>query len=102
MDTNATTTVTITLAPSPPVAAPSFTGSHILLDHNWLVSLRGKQYGIWQARGHDGCILMLGDQTAAIPMTAPTFIAVTSSVALAIGFVLVLAAKLYKPGWKQI
>jgi hypothetical protein len=45
---------------------------------------------------------MLGDQTAAIPMTAPTFIAVTSSVVLAIGFVLVLAAKLYKPGWKQI
>lgn len=102
MDTNETITVTVYIPPEPPVVTTGFPGSHIMLDHNWLFSLGGKQYGLWQMRGEDGCTLAVGDQMTAIPMAAPTFIAVTTSLFLAIGFVLVIGAKLLKPARKQI
>ncbi len=102
MDTNATTTVTITLAPAAPVAAPSFTGSHILLDHNWLLTVGGRQYGIWQARGLNGCTLVIADQTAWIPTTAPGLVATTTCTLLAVGVLLVIGTKLLKPARKQI
>lgn len=96
MDTNEITTVTMYLAPEPPVAVGSFTGSHIILDHGWLFRLGGKDYGFCPMRGSDGCTLAVGNQMAAIPMTAPTCIAVTTSIVLLIGFVLVVGAKLFK------
>lgn len=102
MDTNETITVTVYIPPEPPVVTTGFPGSHIMLDHNWLFSLGSKPYGLWQMRGHDGCTLILGDQTTFVPMAAPTFIAVTTSLFLTVGFVLVISAKLLKPTRKQI
>ena len=96
MDTNETITVTISPVPAPSVAATSFTGSHIILDHNWLLTLSGRQYGVWQARGLDGCTLLLGQQSLHIPMSAPKLAATATSFFLAIGFLLVVGAKMFK------
>jgi hypothetical protein len=102
MDTNEIQTVTVYVPPVPPVPSTEFPGSHVKLDYNWVVHWGGKEYGIWQMRGEDVCTLTVGDQMTAIPMAAPTFIAVTTSLFLAIGFVLVIGAKLLRQARKQI
>ena len=93
MKTNEISTVTVYLDPLSTAVAPAFTGSHVKLDHTWLMNLGGEWFGLWQMKGDTSCVLIIGDQTTLVPMTALTLVVATSSFLLVIGFLLVFGAK---------
>lgn len=97
IETNQVETVWVEFPPDPslPKIPPGI--SSITYVHHWIANTATGEWGVRQyRRGDDNCTLLLGQQSVHIPMSAPKLAATVTSLLLAVVFLLVVGAKLFK------